>query len=532
MGMDWAQLVSLIPALGAIRQGGPEFNAFMQAYQAADDQAFGQDQQRQSMDMQQERWASQDARQAQQDTFRRDEALNNRTQGNIGELIAAMPGMADNVVSAPTMQEAIPSPAGKWGAYAPTMEGASPEQAVQGDVNSLAELFGSPELGPKMAPFVGPTVSRAQKAQANRRRKALKDAVELAEERQTPETLQQAGAYITVPLDDGSVEKIPYQAALDELQMPAVTLKPKAEDRPESRSLDVQAADALARGDDESYQRLMRVRRDMSGAGRNPKAADLIPVTPGIGAATGEAALADLTPGEQGVVRRLVDYKQLLPSGMALRTPYWQKMLERAGLYDPSFDQTQYNARQKVRTDFTSGKAASNVRSLNTAVGHLASLDAKAKALGNAGPRVWNWIKNSSLTELGDERVKAFLTTANAVAGELATVFKGTAGTDQEIKAWRELINESDSPEQLRAVVDQAVELLSSRLDALTQQYITGMGKPKDFTILTPKSRKIIAELGLDVDAHDPITGASMPMVQPSTGGGQKIGRFEIIGVR
>ena len=240
-------------------------------------------------------------------------------------------------------------------------------------------------------------------------------------------------------------------------------------------------------------------------------------VPPGIGAPGGESALEGLSDADKALVKGLVDYRIQLPSGMALRTPYWQQLLSRAALYDPTFDQTQYNARVSVRRDFNSGKAANNIRSLNTAVGHLGALATAGKALENSSVRLWNAVKNAGLTAVGDDRVKRFLTAANAVAGELATIFKGTAGTDQEIKAWRAVINEADSPEQIQTVIDAAVELLASRLDALTEQYRVGMGKPKDFTILSQHSQGIIKTLGVDVDVRDPVA----PREVSPDGGGQ-----------
>ena len=214
-------------------------------------------------------------------------------------------------------------------------------------------------------------------------------------------------------------------------------------------------------------------------------------------------ALANVDKGTASVVKQLTEYKIPLPSGMALKTPYWQKVLELSSQYDPSFDSTQYNARLKLKNDFVSGKAAVNIRSLNTAVGHLDTLKQKAEALNNGGIPLWNKIANVGLSETGDKRVTEFNNAATAVESELAAVFKGMGATDQEIKQWRANLDASQSPEQLKGAIDTAVELMGSRLDALQSQYETGMGKQKDFKFLNDKSQKILKDMGIEIGTLD-----------------------------
>ena len=55
----------------------------------------------------------------------------------------------------------------------------------------------------------------------------------------------------------------------------------------------------------------------------------------------------------------------------ALKSPYWQKMLQLVAQYDPSFDAVEYNARARAQTNATSGKLAQNNNALNTGIGHV-----------------------------------------------------------------------------------------------------------------------------------------------------------------
>lgn len=232
-------------------------------------------------------------------------------------------------------------------------------------------------------------------------------------------------------------------------------------------------------------------------------AAGALNIPPGTPGERNDAALQGMSQANMQIVKQLVDYKIPLPSGFALKAPFWQEILGRAALYDPSFDATQYQVRMSVKRDFNSGKSATNIRSLNTAISHLETMAYKASKLDNSSLPIWNSIVNKGITAVGDPRVVGLNTTATAVESELASVFKGMGATDQEIKAWRANFNSSQSPKQIKESIDTAVELLGGRLQALNSQYETGMGRPKDFHFLSDKSRAILKKLGADVDAID-----------------------------
>jgi len=210
-------------------------------------------------------------------------------------------------------------------------------------------------------------------------------------------------------------------------------------------------------------------------------------------------------------VKKIANYEMDLKT-LSFRGGSREKYMGLAALYDPSFDQTQYQARVSARRDFTSGKSANNIRSLNTVVGHLDSLKKASDVLDNAPVKLWNFIANQGLTQTGDSRVVRFNAAANAVESELANVFKGMGATDQEIKAWREQLSSSQSPEQLHGAIDQLIDLISSRMYALDAQYKVAMGKPKEFRILNDNSRKILENMG----------GSAQQMLEADQGGIQE----------
>lgn len=230
------------------------------------------------------------------------------------------------------------------------------------------------------------------------------------------------------------------------------------------------------------------------------------------------SALAGLSPEDQSVVKAIAEYRFPVTN---LRNKNMMALVKRAYAYDPTFDAKEYATRAGVRKDFTSGKASQTILSLNTAVGHLNSLAKAANDLDNGSVQKWNQFRNALTTGLTDDaRVTKFNTTANAVAGELATVFKNTSGTDQEIKSWHDKISSSQTPGQLKANIKEAIDLIGSRLHSLHNKYEQGMGKKADFQILSPKSRQILRGLGVDMNQFDPevqtgTTGATMATKRP-----------------
>jgi hypothetical protein len=228
----------------------------------------------------------------------------------------------------------------------------------------------------------------------------------------------------------------------------------------------------------------------------------------GIPDATGKlpGALEGISKGDQELIKKIVNYDKELPKGRVLTDQYWKSILQRAVQYDPSFSERDYNSRMALRKDFTSGKSANAIRSLNTAIGHLNSLSESAKALDNGSYQYINSARNWLREKSGDDKVDRFKVDATALEGEMANVFKNSGATDQEIKVWRERLDASKSPEQFKAIVGEAIKLMGSRMEALDSQYNAGMGKPREFAVLNAKSRQILKGLGADPDSMDAVS--------------------------
>jgi hypothetical protein len=266
---------------------------------------------------------------------------------------------------------------------------------------------------------------------------------------------------------------------------------------------------------DEHELKLARAKRAIVNVGQG----NIPAMAPGAstGAVAGELnekALVGLSEGDKNVVKMLTNYKMPLPSAFALKTPYWQGILQRASTYDPTFDASQYPTRLATRKAFTQGKQGQNITGLNTAVGHIDSLVKAYKDLDQTKVQTVNQAVNVlakyfPITKSLEERqgkITGVKTKFNAVKGEMASIFKQSGATDQEIKSWNDTVDDptTATPEMWKNFIASALELMGSRLGALHGQYETSMGKPADFSFLNPKSKDILKKLGVDVAVLDP----------------------------
>ncbi len=154
--------------------------------------------------------------------------------------------------------------------------------------------------------------------------------------------------------------------------------------------------------------------------------------------------------------------------------------------YDPTFLQGDFANRQALKKRFQSGDYSQNINSLNTAIGHLTDLSSNFDKLDNTNFTPFNALNNKVKTAFGGGGVTSAGTNISAVMGELASTFKGGGATDQEIKNLGTL-DVNSSPEQVKAFIETATQLLASRLDALQQTYQSGMGKAPDKSFLGTK---------------------------------------------
>lgn len=248
---------------------------------------------------------------------------------------------------------------------------------------------------------------------------------------------------------------------------------------------------------------------------------------------TGDAYLQTLPFQRQQTVKAIAEGRATPPKP---GTKFGQAILEQVAQYDPTFDAANAQSRQKTRVDFTSGKAATAVNALNTAMGHLIHLDDQARDLGNSSfaPGIVNPIWNWSREKVGNNTaLPAFNQTKQAAASEMRKVFAGSQGGNlAELEAWEKTLSDSQSYEQLHTAIKNGVQLMSSRLEALQEQYTNGMGRSdQPLQFLKPSlAAKANRQFGINLDAgqtkqpqpaataKNPPAGATRAARNPKTG--------------
>lgn len=225
------------------------------------------------------------------------------------------------------------------------------------------------------------------------------------------------------------------------------------------------------------------------------------------------AKLSDL---DKSNVMQLINGDALLSDLVTFRgiqgTRERQKLLQSAQSVDPTFSENTNKIRYEFNKKWNSTETSvgKNRTSINTAIGHLADVAAAAKQLNPNTLGKLNSVKNVLTKNFGDPAVTNLRLGINALAGELASVYKnGTAPTDQETEAWKQAIAENFSQSQFEGVFNMATQLLSSKITGVRYQYKLTMGKEYPQTVIDPDKRQQLLDAGIDpnVIAKENITG-------------------------
>jgi hypothetical protein len=139
----------------------------------------------------------------------------------------------------------------------------------------------------------------------------------------------------------------------------------------------------------------------------------------------------------------------------------------------PDYFQGNYGASKGVLEYFTSGEGAKNVNAFNTATEHLGQLQQLSIALQNKDNQTYNKVGNMIQTWTGKPAPTNFNLVKSAVAGEIGKTFKGNV-TDEEIKSITSNVNDAMSPGQLTGVINNALSLMRSKMQANVEQYQKG----------------------------------------------------------
>ncbi len=236
----------------------------------------------------------------------------------------------------------------------------------------------------------------------------------------------------------------------------------------------------------------------------------------GIQAPQGMNAQVNLTDSDRSNsvlknMARAIRTGDALPGGMAsLRTVNGQKAMALALEQDPNTDLTLYGQRQQMRRDYTSnGAAGKSLTAFNTAIAHSEIVDKALDKLDNSAFPDWNKVTNKASVKVGDPRVGAFKVARNLFADEMAKAAQGGSGiiTENERERQLESFDAASSPEQMKAAVDTAIQLMASKSKVLQDNWNNSMSGVKPaLPFVTSQAAKVLKNRGYDINTLEQST--------------------------
>lgn len=240
---------------------------------------------------------------------------------------------------------------------------------------------------------------------------------------------------------------------------------------------------------------------------------------------TQQATFSKLSSRDQSNVMQLVHGDALLSDLVTTRgaqgTAERQRLLQMAQAVDPTFSENANKLRYAFMKNWTSTESSvgKNRTAINTALGHLSELADAAKQLQPGTIQAMNSAKNVLSKNIGDPAVTNFRIVLNALAGELASVYKnGSAPTQQETDEWANALAANFTTGQFKGAFNTAAKLLSSKISAVRYQYKLTMGREFNQTVIDPEKRQMLLDAGIDPDAiFKENTGTSSAATPPSS---------------
>lgn len=218
-----------------------------------------------------------------------------------------------------------------------------------------------------------------------------------------------------------------------------------------------------------------------------------------------DATYGSLQPGAAGpdnananpLAKAIAEYRSPPVSSRSMAGGPGKALMEEVMRLNPSYDGTQFPTRQKTRIAFTSGPQSQTLNSLNTAISHLDQFVDVAKALDNGsfqpGNQAFNWLK----TTFGSSAPTNFEGIKQIMSGELASAFKKSGATDQEIAGVERAIASKNSTGQL---IDYATKIampaLGSKASTFGEQYHQVMGEKDPWSPVYPEAKRVLDKYG------------------------------------
>lgn len=213
------------------------------------------------------------------------------------------------------------------------------------------------------------------------------------------------------------------------------------------------------------------------------------------GSGTGITDINQLPPTIAPTVKAVLEGRQPPPSGMAMKTPYWQMIMQSANQIDPNFDQTTWKQRSQAVSDLApGGKDRVKINNSEALLNHLAELQTSNKNLGGT------WMLNglwNTLNSPFNPALKDYETNQKTAGDEYANVLAGVNGSTQAGRDEGEgLFTANQSPTLRQTAIMKAAQLAMDKVEPIASSYNSALGKAqRPIELMSPKAQKSYAQL-------------------------------------
>jgi hypothetical protein len=163
-------------------------------------------------------------------------------------------------------------------------------------------------------------------------------------------------------------------------------------------------------------------------------------------------------------------------------------LLAEARKINPSYNEGDYNNRNKAVGYWQIGKGSQQLQSFKIVQGHLDSMNKLIDALQNNDIKAANKVYNFFRTQLGDTNVTNFDTAKQVVANEVVRAISAVGGTsalaDRQEAA--RIFDAAKSPAMLKESIGVLQDLISSKVDTARGFYQTATGRDDFDKLIAP----------------------------------------------
>lgn len=183
------------------------------------------------------------------------------------------------------------------------------------------------------------------------------------------------------------------------------------------------------------------------------------------------AMTADKESGVEEMAKSIGEYRSAPLAGNSIRTPVGAAIMQKLHQDYPNYDQSRWNAVNKVEVDFADGKNANTTRSLNVLVAHADVVRDLIKSMQSGDVKGLNAAQNLWSREIGGTAPGNFEAAKQVLGDEIVKAVTGSAGALGDREHAKAVMDAANSPDQLNQVLDVYQRMAAGQLNGLRQQF-------------------------------------------------------------